>query len=244
MKKFIILSLIVIFMIPVNLTGAEKIIFAVADFPPYQYVENGASAGICPDIVREISKQLGFEVEFQQLPWKRALRDVTRGDITGLVAVYKTEERAGFLYFTSETILTVKNIIIAKKGSNIKVSSLDDLKNKVVGVANEHSYGAEFDSYQGLKKEYANTLTDLLKMLDKGRMDVVATYNGPFYFTSKNLGMKENFEVLHVISEDPVYIGISKAMGKKGEALANQFSDILSRMKSEGTSQKIIEKYE
>ncbi|MCB9494047.1 MAG: hypothetical protein H6681_01225 [Desulfobacteraceae bacterium] len=50
-------------------------------------------------------------------------------------------------------------------------------------------------------------------------------------------------EVLYVVSEDPMYIGFSKAH-PNGKSLAEKFGKALKEMKTEGFIDEIIKKYQ
>jgi len=224
---------------------AEKIVLtAMEDFPPFQYKgENEQVTGIDADIVREVCKRLGIEVKFQPMPWKRALRMVEEGEFSGLLTALYTEERSKFLYFTKETTHIQKNVIMARKGSAITIKGIGDLKNKTVGVVRGFSYGDEFDKCQDIKKEVCNEQKDLIKILDKERIDLAMAVEQPFLFLSKQLGLSGHFEVVHVVTEFPAYTVFSKKLGDAGKSLAERFDKTLKEIKAEGLEQQIIDRY-
>ncbi len=244
MKKFIVTLVMATLLLPGNVLAAEKIkLAALGDFPPFQYREKSQMTGIDVDMAREVCKRLGIEPEFKVVPWKRALKIAKKGDVTGILTALHKEERTKFLYYTTEAIHTQKNVIMARKGSGLKVSSLDDLKSKTVGVVRGFSYGQEFDNYQGLKKRVCNNQEDLMRIMNMGRIDVAPGPEKPFLFNSRRFGLQDRFEVVYVITEHPAYTVFSKAIGEKGRVLAEKFDNILKQMKKEGIEQQIIDKY-
>lgn len=243
MKKLVVTLVMIVLFFPATAL-AEKIKMAcLKDFPPFQYWEKGQVTGIDADMVKEVCKRLEIEVEFRPVPWKRALKTAEKGDVTGILGALHKEERTKFLYYTTETIHTQKNVIMASKGSGIKVSSLDDLRDKTVGVIRGFSYGPKFDNYQGLRKKVCNNHEDLMRILNMGRIDVAPGSEKPFLFNSKNFGLQDRFEVVYVIAEHPVYTVFSKAIGEKGKVLAEKFDTMLKQIKKEGVDQQIIDKY-
>lgn len=244
MKQGIILLVILLLLLRSNVM-AEKIVFAIVeDFPPYQYVEKGQATGIDVDVLREACKQLGLDSEFRVLPWKRILKNAKEGRVTAIPSLLYKEERTTFLYFGTEPTHINTDSIMARKGSSIKVSKLDDLKNKVVGVIRGYSYGPAFDSYQGLKKEICDDHSVLIRILNKGRIDMAVASEMPFRFNCKKLGLQDRFETVYVISQHPTYTGFSKkALGKRGEAMAEKFSKMLRQLKANGFFQKTETKY-
>jgi len=244
MKKFVASLVIIVLFLPVCVKAEEIVITMLEDFPPYQYVENNQQTGIDIDIIREVCKNLDMKLKFEAVPWKRALKYAEDGNVSGLVSALKTEEREKFLYYTSEPVHIQKNVVIAGKESKIKISSLDDLKGKEVGVLAGFSYGPVIDSLQGLKKTVCNDQQEMIKILDRGRIDLALGSDGPFWFNCKKLGFKDHFEIVYVIAELPAYTAFSmKGSGEKGKVLAEKFSEEIRRLRESGWEKEVIEKY-
>ncbi len=222
---------------------AEKVVFVTLEnLPPKVYKENGQLTGTYVDIIYEVCKRLNIEPEFRLISWERAIRDVKVGDADAIFPPVFNEERAEFLYFPSEPMTTKKNIIFARKGSDIKAKGLGDLKDKIIGV-NNYSYGANFDNYHGLTKQYYTDIKELVQILNIGRIDVAVAAEEPFRFFAKQLGFADKFEAVYTISEEASYVAFSKAAGKKGEQLADKFGQTLRQLKEEGVIRKIEDKY-
>ncbi len=232
-----------IFFLPKNVLG-EEIVFATTQVPPFVYKENGSWAGIDVDMIREICKQHGLEPEFKDLPWKRGLSDVEKGKVDGMFPLFRTKERIKFMYFPSEYVDTVKTVILVQKGSDIKISSLNDLKDKKIATVAGFSYGPIFDAYTGLKKEECYDMETQAKILDKGRVMAAVVPHLPFGFISKQLGFHDKFETAYIISEDHNYVGFSmKLEGDKGKLLAEKFEQSLRQLREQGVEEKILAKY-
>jgi polar amino acid transport system substrate-binding protein len=242
MKAFFITLTMLVLLCPSAL-AAEKLVFATTVWPPYQYEENGQLTGITADIVREAARRLNIELEIQVLPWKRALRDVKEGYANGMLSALHTEERSQFMYYTSLPLFSVRTVIFGKKEKQIKITGLDDLKNKSIGVVVGYSYGPEFDNYPGLKKQECREDRELVRILDKGRIDVAVAHEGPFMFTAKQSGLRNRFEAVYILNENPSYLTFSKSLGDKGKALSEKFSQVLEKLKAEGVIDQIIENY-
>lgn len=243
MRKQIIISIIFILILPLNVC-AEKISLAcLEDFRPFQWSEKGEVRGIDADIIREVCKRLNIDVEFQPVPWKRALLYAENGIASGILAALYKEERKKFLYYTTQPVHVQKNIIMGRKGSGITVKNFDDLKGKSVGVVRGFSYGPEFDKYEGLRKIVCGDHIELIGVLDKKRIDVAMGSYMPLMFNAVPLGIQNNLEVLHVITEYPVYTVFSRKLGEQGKLLVQRFDMVLKQIKDEGMEQKIIDKY-
>ncbi|CAN2039576.1 polar amino acid transport system substrate-binding protein [Candidatus Magnetomoraceae bacterium gMMP-15] len=243
MKKFFITLIMItlIFWSSANVF-AGKLVFAASIWPPYTMSENGQVSGLDIEIVRKLCNHLGLEAEFQLLPWKRALKYAENGKTDAILAPRYTKERAEFLYYTSESINIEKTVLISLKGSGIKITGLDDLKGRVVGVVRGYTHNSEFDNYPGIKKEECDDDVQLIKMLVRGRIPfAVSCDEGAVKYLCKQINVE--VEVLYVLNESSSYIGFSRAIGEKGKILAEKFSQILRQLKEEGVVQKIENTY-
>ena len=244
MKKVSVIALISVLFFSVNVSAEKLVLSVLEDFAPYQYMENEKAVGCDVDIMNEVCRRLNIELKVMPLPWKRALKTAEDGDSGGLLSVLHTPERESFLYFTSEPIHIQKNVIIARKESSITIKGFDDLKGKEVGVVANFSYGPEFDKYDGLKKTVCYGQEELVRILDKKRIDAALGAEDPFRFIWKKLDLKERFEVVYVMAELQVYTGFSKKNGgENGKVMAEKFSEVLRQLKAEGVIQQIMDKY-
>ncbi|QTA81286.1 Extracellular solute-binding protein, family 3 [Desulfonema limicola] len=242
MKKIMLLLVIYALLIP-QTSFAEKTIFVTDDYPPYNFIKDGKVIGISSDIVRMVCKQLGIKSEIRVLSWQRAVNSVKEGSADAIFYLYKTKKREEFLYYPSEPINNPKNVIWVQKDNNIKINSIDDLKNKVVGVIDSYSYSSEFDNYKGIVKQPYKDVPELVTLLNLGRIEFAASAEMPFRYISKQNNFKDKFKVAFVITDSPVYVGFSKAKGKKNAVLAENFGKTLRKLKDEGIIQKIINQY-
>jgi len=242
----IILIVGILLFCPVNVLPdkLEELNFVTCKFPPRVFMKDGRQAGIDVEIVHEACNRIGIRAVIRILPWKRAQKYVRKGKMDAIFSLTLNEERKKFLYFTSETTYADKILVIARKGSGIKATGLDELKGKRFGVVRKYSYGENFDSYQELKKIVCNIDSQMLRMLDKGRLDVAVGEEENLRSVIRNLGFEDRFETLFVVDETRYHIGISKkALGEKGRSLTEKLSRTLGRMKEEGVIRKIESKY-
>ncbi len=241
-KLFLTLIVAGLFFFPVNAL-AQKLVFATTEWPPYVMSENGKVIGLDIEIVLELCKRLGFEADIQMTPWKRTLRHVEEGVADAIIAARYTKERAEFLYYPSEPLQIEKTVIFAHKGSGMKINKIDDLKGKVIGTVRGYAYGPDFDRYQGLKrKEECNNDRQMVRIFAKKRIFLMA---GSDEGTMKYLCRKEGVEteVVYVLNETPSYIAFSKTRGEKGRVMAEQFGQMLHKLKEDGVIKKIESRY-
>jgi polar amino acid transport system substrate-binding protein len=103
-----------------------------ADWPPYEYVENGKVAGIDIDIARRIAQRLGVSLEVRDMKFSALIEAVKRGDVDIVIADMSiTPDRERQVLF-SIPYQADSSVVIARRGSQIK--SVEDLKGRAVGV--------------------------------------------------------------------------------------------------------------
>lgn len=245
-KKLCLILLILIFS---KSTFAEKIRFASTDsLPPKIFKEDGELKGTYVDIIREICKRMKVEAEFVTYPWARAVVMAKTGKVDAIFPPFKTEEREGFLYFTSEPMSFTQNAVFALKKDKLVVKSLSDLQEMTVGINDQYSYGPQFDAYKkNLKLDLSGSEEILVNKLGQQgslkRIDVAIASEEVFKFMSKRMGFLQDFEVVYVFSSAPSYVAFSKAKGRKGKELADKYNKVLLQLKKEGFVQKIMDKY-
>lgn len=226
----------------------ETLIFASPeDLPPKIYKENGVLKGTYVEIIRAVCKRMKCKADFQLFPWARAVAMAKAGEVDALFPPFKTKERSEFLIFPAEPMSYTRNVIFARKNSGYKINELSDLKNLIVGINDQYSYGQAFDRYKNnFHLDVSRTEELQIKKLANNllkRMDVAAASEEAFLILSKRLGHTRDFEILYTISETPSYVAFSKARGKKAKQLAQEFSQILHQLKKEGVVDRINDQY-
>ena len=241
MKKQLIILSVVICLLPFN-AFAEKMIFVTGGMsPPYIYDNNGKIVGMDVNVLNEFCKYNGIIPEFQAVPWKRALYSVKNGEAHGILSLFRTPERTRYLYYPSVPINSVRTVIIAQKARGIKINHLNDLRDMETGVIDGYKYSPEFDSLTGLQKTLCRTKKELITMLDMGRVDVVIDSERVFDFMCRKHGFNpEKFEMVHLITENPIYVAFSKkALGSEGAVLAAKLEAFLKELKEKNRLEKI-----
>ena len=98
-------------------------------FPPFGYMENGKVVGFDMDLISEIAKNLGYEVEFKVQSFDSLIPSLKAGKLDVIASgMSATEERKKSVDFTEEYFMS-KQVYLRKKG-NMEVISKDDLKGK------------------------------------------------------------------------------------------------------------------
>ncbi len=244
MNRLFMILLTVVLILPAGVMAAEKVIFAtLSELPPNVFVKDGNITGCDVEIVRAVCKQISINPEFKLLPAKRALKYVREGSVDSVFLLRHTKKREKFFYYVSEPAMTKKIVIFVRRESDMKISSVDDLKGKVVSVVSGYEYIPEFENSEEIKKMPCDNEEQQVRTLNKARMDAAAAMEIPFRYFSREFGFQNKFRSVYVMSEVPVHVAFSKAAGEKGKALADKFGRALRQLKKEGGVENIINRY-
>ncbi|MCG8687924.1 MAG: transporter substrate-binding domain-containing protein [Desulfobacterales bacterium] len=223
---------------------AEKLVIGMATaFKPYNYSQEKQWTGIDVEIIEEVFRRLGINVEFREYPWARVLLMAEVGKIDGILSVY-CNDRHSFLENTNEPSYSVKISFFSLKTDNPKITELDDFNGKSVGVNRGNYYAKYIENYEKIKIFKSVDVKMLVRQLYKKRIDFALHEVGPFLYYSKEIGFKECFDEVYELKSDSVCMAFSKkALGSRSKELADKVSMIIHQLKSEGYIQKVTEKY-
>ncbi|HOK15142.1 MAG TPA: transporter substrate-binding domain-containing protein, partial [Candidatus Kapabacteria bacterium] len=107
MKRIFTIIGLFFLLIIINCAKAEKVYKAVFDYDyyPYEFAENDTSKGFLIDILKEISREVGINIEMQSMQWGEALRQFDEGKFD-IICMYYSDERAQ-KYNLSNSIINV-----------------------------------------------------------------------------------------------------------------------------------------
>lgn len=116
--------------------GEKKVLKVATDatYAPMEYMdEKGNIVGLDIDIVKEIAKAAGFEVEFINYGWEPLFVAVKNGEVDFAVSsITITEQRKAEGYDFSEPYFYANQQILVPEGSNI--TGVKDLEGKKISV--------------------------------------------------------------------------------------------------------------
>ena len=106
-----------------------------ADYPPFEYVDaNGNLAGFDVDLVNEIARRMGVEVEFVDMPFDSLIAAVQEGKIDASIAAFNYDpERDESVDFT-DAYYTTEDSFTVLEGFSGDLSDPMSLANYIVGA--------------------------------------------------------------------------------------------------------------
>lgn len=222
-------------------TGGTLIMATNAAFPPYEYVEGDKIVGIDAEIAEAIAKDLGMELQIDDMEFDSIIAAVQSGKADmGVAGMTVNEDRLKNVNF-SDSYATGVQVVIVKEDSDIK--SVDDMTGKLIGVqqgTTGHIYCSDTPENGGFGEEnvvaYPNG-ANAVEALKGGKVDCVVIDNEPAKaFVAANEGLK-------ILDTEYVTENYAIAIAKDNEELLNKVNDSLAKLKADGTLQSIIDKY-
>ncbi len=249
MKKILCLVLAML-MVVTCLAGCgakkddTKLVMATnAEFPPYEYMEDGKVVGIDAEIAAKIAEKLGKELVIENVDFDSIVIGVQEGKYDfAMAGLTVTEDRKEQVDFT-DTYATGKQVIIVKNDS--KITKADDL----FAEGANHKIGVQLattgdlyctwdieDEKLGTVERY-NKGADAIMALQSGKVDCVVIDNEPAkVFVAQNEGLK-------ILETEYIIEDYAAAVNKKTPELLEDINGALKELIADGTVKKIIDKY-
>jgi len=235
---------LIFFSIFINSYADDKIIkLATLEWPPYiskQIKEYGFTAKIST----EAFKRVGYSVSIHFMPWAKVLKDVERGKFDAGFPAYYSKERDE-KYGLSHMIAKGPLVFATNKNTNIKYSTLKDLKDYKIGIVRGYVNSDAFDNAQFLNKMVGNSDEQNLKRLLKKRLDIVVVDQ----FTAvhfMNTILQNNSQLIEFLSppldEKELFVAFSKK-NDNYKQLLEDFNHGLELITTDGTIQSIMKSY-
>jgi len=127
----------------------EPIIFvSQTAYPPFEFIDDGQRKGMCMDLLRWMSRELGFRVEFRDMNFQDAQDAVLKGRADVLTSFFYSENRDTLFDF-SEMTWDVPALIFVR-AERPDITGLTDLHGKRIAMQ-RGDYAAEFLLAQGIE---------------------------------------------------------------------------------------------
>ncbi len=206
------------------------------NFPPYEFVEDGAYAGIDVEIADAIADYLDMELVINDVEFGSIIGGVQSGKFDmGMAGMTVTEERKQSVNF-SDTYATGVQVIIVKEGSPIQ--TVDDLKDKKIGVQQDTT--GDIYATDDFGKENVTSYkngADAVQALVSDKVEAVIIDNEPAKsFVAANKG-------LTILPTEYVVEEYAIAIAKDNTDLLNIINEALKVLTENGTIENIIRKY-
>jgi len=211
------------------------------EYPPVTFMKDGMVSGFVTDIVREICIRQGIKANIRLTSWDEAYKAALINPNVVLFSTERTDEREKLFQWVGPV---GKNsaIFYAKKGSGIRINSLDDAR-KVAAIATTTNWFTEQDL---MRRGFTNLVSaplpvDDVRMLMHDKVQLSIFTDITVAEIVKNAGYNmDDLEPVFTVSSTYFYIAMS--LGTPPE-IVKKWQSVLDEMKEDGTFEKIYKSY-
>ncbi|ACR78849.1 MULTISPECIES: basic amino acid ABC transporter substrate-binding protein [Kosmotoga] len=220
--------------------GKTYVVGTSADFPPFEYVENGEFKGFDMDLIRAIADEMGFNIKIVDMSFDSLIAALVSGNLDIVIAgMTITAEREAVVDF-SKPYWTADQSIIVKEDSDYTVTVL----------FGKHDIGVQTGTTGDLWVEEnlvkTKILTGKFKRYDTFVLALTDLINGNVDAIVLDSPVAERFaetrpvKIVGIIVTGEEY-GIAVREGNK--ELLNLINEGIQRLKENGKLGEIVEKY-
>jgi ABC-type amino acid transport substrate-binding protein len=239
--KTIFILIIAVVTFAVHPVDSAELTILTENLPPLNYVKDGVLMGASVEIVKEIQHRTGSNEPIQVFPWARAYRLVLEKENVVLFGMTHTKERNDKFKWVGP-LAKKRDILVARKGSGIKIKTLDDAK-KVQRIGTLRDDTREmllkhhgFTNLYSVSDEQKNA-----KKLVLGRIDLWAYKIPGVKKVCELAGVDSNeFEEVFHLREINLMIAFSK---KTPDAIVKKWQNAYDEMLADGTLESIQRKW-
>jgi len=215
--------------------GGKLVMATNAEFPPYEYHDNNQIVGIDVDIATAIARELGMELEVEDISFDAIIPAVQSGKADfGAAGMTVNDDRKVNVDFTN-TYAKATQVIIVKQDSDI--ATVDDLAGKTIGVQLGTTGDIYAEDIEGATLERYNKGFEAVQALLQDKIDAVVIDGEPAkVFVEQNTELKLLAEPL---TEEEYAICVRKG----NTELLDKMNAALAKLEESGELQAIIDKY-
>ncbi len=223
-----------------NVSDKPVVRVAISDFPPVEMIRDNRPQGSNIEIMNRLFKRLGLQVRYTQMPFKRCLKSLQKGESDFMGSLQYTDDRSTYLSYVEPAYSDFRIIFYMRKGEASKLQRYEDLYRFKVGVMRGYKNFSRFDNDPKIVKDRVNNWESNYKKLVAGRVDVIIddSMEGPY--RARFYGFEDKLEMAPYSfqSDRNTYFAISK----KSPILKyqQQISRELAKMLESGEIKQII----
>ncbi|MEH6472497.1 MAG: transporter substrate-binding domain-containing protein [Halopseudomonas sp.] len=222
----------------------------VADpYCPYNCAVEAPQIGYVVELIRLIYEPAGYQVEYQTIPWSRALQAVERGTFSA--AIGASRDTGSALVLPKQPVGVIRTGFIKRKGDQWRYLDHSSLVEITLGAVANYDYGSKMNAY--LKDNAENTKVlqlrgeDAVKrnllLLQRGRIDTfLVDFNVGLYMARK-LGIQQQMSMGELYGDAlPIYLGFSPARSD-AQHLADLYDAGIRKLRNNGQLDVLLNRY-
>ncbi|PPK61952.1 amino acid ABC transporter substrate-binding protein (PAAT family) [Malaciobacter marinus] len=209
-----------------------------AAYPPFESrdAKSGEIVGFDIDLANEIGKVLNKKIVIKDAEWQALLGGLKTNQYDMILSAMSRQEAGENNVNLSNTYYLLNDVIVVKK-QNDKITSKEDLKNKIVGVQLGSGSEQVVDKLEGLKKVARyNYNPEAFLDLKHERIDAVVV---GYAYAVKQKNFKSEYKIVDKLAPSELVV----VMRKDKDELTKQINMALTKLKSNGVYDKLVQKW-
>jgi polar amino acid transport system substrate-binding protein len=220
---------------------ARRVMLACNDFPPLKIEKPGADGlrGSDVDVIAEIARRTGLDLETQFMPWNRGYAEASAGKIDGLCSCSYREDRAALFHFSRPIGQTSVGVFMRAGMMTAPIAGLGDLRGTRIGAVKGYNLEAELTE-AGMPHETVGNDRQAYEMLVNARFDFLYSFRAPIDFMLRDTNADKI--TYREFRTSPYFLCLSKAVPDTA-AMLPRIDAAIAEMETDGTFDIIQRRY-
>lgn len=211
---------------------AEPLTVACSPWKPYYYHEDGVIKGSAYEIAKAVTERAGIEAEFTVQPWKRVYESGLNKADYMIACIGRVPQREALFHWVGPVTKTTYYNFYKLKKANFSIESHKDVLNHQVGVMRGSLTQGFMEDLSHPKLQVTANSAQLVKMLEKGRIDLLLEASNVIEHESKLADIDPNIFELALVGYE---ISINLSLGKKtSESRVQKIKEAYKALAAEG----------
>jgi polar amino acid transport system substrate-binding protein len=208
-----------------------------AEYKPFEYLEEGKIVGFDAELMEKILENLGYEMEWKNMSFDGLIPALQSEKLDLIIAgMTPTDARKKAVDFSDSYLTTNQSFVILEGNEELK--TLDDLKNKKLGVQLGTAQETIARDVEGSKITAYTSITAAILDLQSEKVDAVVLENlVALPYIKNNKGLKK-IDIDELPKAD-----VAIAINKGNEELLENINKEINNLKENGFYDEIFNKY-
>jgi len=225
----------------------DDLVFITEEYPPFNFIEEGKVRGISTDLLVEMLNRLGAKQtreDIGSLPWARGYEIALHNKNAVLFSTTRTQAREELFKWVGP-IIHSEIVLLARKDRKLSLKSVDEINRRKLRVGVVLNDVGELTLRElGVERRRIfrfNKGVQLAKMLEQGRIDLLAYGKQVSLWNLKSLGFAPNdFATVYTLAQAEYYYALNRNID---EQIARRLQAALDQLKAEGALARIVKHY-
>jgi len=237
-------------LVAASATQAAGITLVSDRWCPYNCDPGSDKPGYMVEIVQIVFGRAGHQVEYQALPWARAVVAARNGEYDGVIGAARDGSARDFVFPDVPAGMSA-NAFLVRRGHPWRYTGIDSLPAVRLGVVLNYSYDAELDAYLAqhrgdpskvLAEPGDGALARNLRKLESGQIEALIENRSVLEYQLAQRGLSDRFEFAGEMPSRGSYIAFSPVKPASAE-YARLLGEGIRELRRSGELDRILARY-